>query len=223
MNYLVRKTAYTALRMYHKIKNRNLILGYGSEIPISSSFEGYNKVSHHSYFSGEMGRGSYVGEHSTVVAKVGRYCSIGGYVTCLTSTHPVKQFVSTSPCFYSTQRQNGMTYTDDQLFDEFPKYPNSSFPVIIENDVYIWYGATIIAPVKIGDGAVIAANSVVTKDVEPYTIVGGNPSKLIKKRFSDEEIDFLLRLEWWNKDEKWIKSHAHMFTDIAILMEDYKG
>lgn len=73
---------------------------------------------------------------------------------------------------------------------------------VIGNDVWIGQNVTIMPGVKIGDGAIIAANSIVTKNVEPYTIVGGNPCKLIKKRFSDEIIELLLELRWWDWDEQ---------------------
>ena len=69
---------------------------------------------------------------------------------------------------------------------------------IVGNDVWIGYAATIMPGINIGDGAIIAANSVVTKNVAPYTIVGGNPAKVIRKRFSDEQIVFLLQLAWWD-------------------------
>lgn len=69
---------------------------------------------------------------------------------------------------------------------------------IIGNDVWLGYDATILPGVKIGDGAVIGAKSVVTKDVLPYTIVGGNPAQLIRKRFDDEIIQILLELKWWD-------------------------
>ena len=68
---------------------------------------------------------------------------------------------------------------------------------VVGNDVWIGYEAVILAGVKIGDGAIIGARAVVTKDVPPYTIVGGVPAKFIRKRFSDEVIDALLRLKWW--------------------------
>lgn len=71
---------------------------------------------------------------------------------------------------------------------------------VIGNDVWIGYEATIMPGVKIGDGAIIGAKSVVTKDVKPYTIVGGNPAKVIRQRFSDEIIDVLLEIAWWNWD-----------------------
>lgn len=73
---------------------------------------------------------------------------------------------------------------------------------VIGNDVWIGQNVTIMPGVKIGDGAIIATNSTVVKDVKPYTIVGGNPGKDIKKRFSDEKIELLLELQWWNWDEK---------------------
>lgn len=76
-------------------------------------------------------------------------------------------------------------------------YPTKG-DTIIGNDVWIGHNATIMAGVTIGDGAIIAANSTVVKDVEPYSIVGGNPAKEIKKRFSEDEIARLLDLKWWN-------------------------
>lgn len=91
---------------------------------------------------------------------------------------------------------------------------------VIGNDVWIGYKATIMAGVKIGDGAIIAANSVVTKEVEPYSIVGGNPAGEIKKRFPDEQIKELLELKWWDWEiEKITKNVQHLTgKNIAILM-----
>lgn len=78
-------------------------------------------------------------------------------------------------------------------------YPNKG-DINVGNDVWIGYNATIMAGVTIGDGAIIATNSTITKDVEPYSIVGGNPANLIKKRFNDEKISKLLALKWWDWD-----------------------
>lgn len=73
--------------------------------------------------------------------------------------------------------------------------------VVIGNDVWIASGVTIMSGVTIGDGAVIASNSHVVKNIEPYSIVGGNPAKLIKYRFSPEQINKLLEIKWWYWDD----------------------
>lgn len=90
-------------------------------------------------------------------------------------------------------------------------YPNKG-NIRVGNDVWIGYNATIMAGVRIGDGAIIAANSTVVKDVEPYTIVGGNPAQVIKKRFDDEKIAQLLELEWWNWDIEKITRNVEALT-----------
>lgn len=91
----------------------------------------------------------------------------------------------------------------------------------VGNDVWIGYGATIMPGVTVGDGAIIATQSVVTKDVEPYTIVGGNPAKEIRKRFSKENIELLLNLEWWNWPIEKITKHVQDLTgnDFTWLRE----
>ena len=89
--------------------------------------------------------------------------------------------------------------------------------ITIGNDVWIGYNATIMAGVTIGDGAIIATNSTVIKDVEPYSIVGGNPAKEIKKRFSDETIAKLLELQWWNWDIEKITANVQHLTDNDIV------
>lgn len=90
---------------------------------------------------------------------------------------------------------------------------------VIGNDVWICQNVTIMPGVKIGDGAIIAANSTVVKSVEPYSIYGGNPAKFIKKRFSDEKIEFLLKLEWWNWSEEEIFDNLEILTSEAGLEE----
>ena len=79
--------------------------------------------------------------------------------------------------------------------------------IVIGNDVWIGYEAVILAGVTIGDGAVIGARAVVTKDIPPYTIVGGVPAKPIRKRFTQETIDLLLKIKWWNWPEERIRQH----------------
>ncbi len=85
---------------------------------------------------------------------------------------------------------------------------------VIGNDVWIGQNVTIMPGVKIGDGAIIAANATVTKNVEPYAIVGGNPARVLKKRFSDEMIELLLKLQWWNWDEQKIFDNLELLVSV---------
>ncbi len=85
---------------------------------------------------------------------------------------------------------------------------------MIGNDVWIGQNVTILPGVKIGDGAIIAANATITKNVEPYAIVGGNPARLIKKRFSAEMIELLLKLQWWNWDEQKIFDQLELLVSV---------
>jgi virginiamycin A acetyltransferase len=87
---------------------------------------------------------------------------------------------------------------------------------VIGNDVWIGNSVTFMPGVKIGDGSIIGANSVVTKNVDPYTIVAGNPAKVIRKRFNDETTKFLLLLGWWDWDIAKITENLHLITSCNI-------
>ncbi|KZE75026.1 chloramphenicol acetyltransferase [Myroides marinus] len=84
---------------------------------------------------------------------------------------------------------------------------------VVGNDVWIGTNVTIMPGVHIGDGAIIASNATVTRDVAPYSIVGGNPAKEIKKRFSEAKIKELLEMQWWNWDIEKITSNLKYLTD----------
>ena len=90
-------------------------------------------------------------------------------------------------------------------------YPTKG-DTVIGNDVWIGHDATLMPGVQIGDGAIIATKSVVTKNVEPYTIVGGNPAKPIKKRFSEDIIARLLEMKWWDWDVEKITQNVDKLT-----------
>lgn len=87
---------------------------------------------------------------------------------------------------------------------------------IIGNDVWIGNNVTIMQGIKIGDGAIIGTNSLVTKDIAPYTIVGGNPARIIRKRFDDKTIALLVKLQWWNWDIAKITQHLDLITNGDI-------
>jgi carbonic anhydrase/acetyltransferase-like protein (isoleucine patch superfamily) len=104
-------------------------------------------------------------------------------------------------------------------FPEGVLYSNG--PVVIGNDVWVGYEAMIMSGVTIGDGAVVAARAVVTKDVEPYSIVGGNPAKHIRYRFDEPTREALLRIRWWDWPEEKVKRHRREIDspDVAGFIE----
>lgn len=217
LHNIAKKMVFFIIRIRKTLSGNHLRLEKGVRVKNNASLEGYNKLCKNSYLSGSLGFGSYIGENSVVIGKVGRFCSIASNVTFLTKTHPISGFVSTHPIFYSLKKQCGITFASGQLFDEEPKLDGSKFSIIVGNDVYIGYGATIIGPAIIGDGAVVAANATVIGDVAPYTVVGGIPAKLIKQRFSEDDIKWLMQLQWWNRDVKWIEEHSDSFMSIKAL------
>lgn len=95
---------------------------------------------------------------------------------------------------------------------------------VIKSDAWIGMGATIMPGVTIGEGAIVAAGSVVVTDVEPYTIIGGNPAKKIKQRFTDEETRMLLEMRWFDWNDRWVKEAETilMSQDVEQLFEFYQ-
>ncbi|MBR9942186.1 CatB-related O-acetyltransferase [Lachnospiraceae bacterium Marseille-Q4251] len=198
------------------MQKKNIIFLRKANIDKNAVLEGQNKIGAESWFEGYMGFGTYIGDQCTIMGKIGRYCSIGHKVTVLTGTHPSHRFVSTHPTFFSLGLQNGTTYVSTQKFKEkIYADENNKYGCIIGNDVWIGYNATIMGGCTIGDGAIVAAGALVKENVEPYTIVAGQPAKVIGKRFEDEKIAFLMKIKWWDKPEAWIKSHADDFEDIS--------
>lgn len=99
------------------------------------------------------------------------------------------------------------------------EWPNKG-DTVVGNDVWLGHESLIMPAVTIGDGAIIAARSVVTKDVPPYTIVGGNPARVIRKRFSDEIIDQLLTIQWWHWPINVItKNITHIVNADIVCLE----
>lgn len=179
-------------------------------------FEGKNKVySGGSVYCGSLGRGTYVGPNSRLPhCKIGRYCSIGPDVVVLAGTHPIDEKISTHPCFYSLGEQAGFTYVKEQSYNEFLLCgPTNKYYVEIGSDVWIGARSTLVGGVRIGNGAVVAAGSVVTKDVPDYAVVGGVPAKQIRFRFNEELRTSLLAERWWEKDEEWILNHLPRFRE----------
>ena len=134
---------------------------------------------------------------------IGRFCSIGcGAKFLFNSANHTVSSLSTYPfpLFFEEWELEKKNVTDSW---------DNKGDIIIGNDVWIGYEAVIMAGVTIGDGAIIGARAVVTKDVSPYTIVGGIPAKSIRKRYSEETIDLLTELKWWDWPENRIAQNLH--------------
>lgn len=95
-------------------------------------------------------------------------------------------------------------------------HPSCKGDIIVENDVWIGAKSTIMSGVKIQNGSIVGANSVVTKDVPPYSIVVGNPAKVVKYRFTDKQIESLLKIKWWEWTEDRIKTEAVLMWSNKI-------
>jgi acetyltransferase-like isoleucine patch superfamily enzyme len=144
---------------------------------------------------------TYIGRNSIVQnAKIGHFCSIANDVFIGLGKHPLENF-STSTIFYRSQNTLKIRLIEQN--SSFKEYEN----IEIGHDVWIGTRSIILDGVKVGTGAVIAANSIVTKDVPPYAIVAGVPARIIKYRFSDDKINKLLKSEWWNDPLEIIKSN----------------
>ncbi|TCM17907.1 hypothetical protein EDF56_105254 [Novosphingobium sp. PhB165] len=181
------------------------------------------------YKFGFMGAFSYIGidgSHTfmTHIDSIGRFCSIAANVLCGASEHPT-DFVSASPIFvgfpmkgrdvdeFKARNQEGIALAGRKLASALGDRADK---VRIGNDVWIGEGAFIRRGVTIGDGAVIAARAVVTRDVPPYAIVGGSPARIIRYRFEPEVVGELLRLQWWNYGLTALEGAD--FTDIANVI-----
>lgn len=148
--------------------------------------------------------------------KIGKFCSIacGAKFLFTSGNHTMRSLSTyTFPIFFEEWGLDAQHIRD--------AWDNKG-DIVIGNDVWIGYEAVILSGVTIGDGAIIGARAVVTKDVPPYTIVGGVPAKPIRRRFDDETVRRLLALRWWDWDEDRIRRHipAIQSGDIDALTEE---
>lgn len=172
--------------------------------------EGLLEIGEHTY--GKVVVDAYEGSESKIT--IGKYCSISRDVRFINGgIHPI-DWVSLFP-FRIKWKMEGA------LADGMPA---TKGPIHVMNDVWIGTGSTILSGVTIGNGAIIMAGSIVTKDVPAFTIVGGIPAKPVKKRFTDEEILALEEICWWEWSEQKIKENVHLLsaTDLTKFIETHK-
>ncbi|OYU55033.1 MAG: chloramphenicol acetyltransferase [Chitinophagaceae bacterium BSSC1] len=174
------------------IKNPNIIVGDYTYYDDFDNVENFEKnVKYHFDFIGDK-------------LIIGKFCMIASNVTfIMNGANQITDAITSYPfAIFGQAWANAM---DNKT------YPQKG-DIVIGNDVWIGYNATILAGVTIGHGAIIAANATVTKDVEPYSIVGGNPAQLIRKRFPQETIAKLLELAWWDWDLEKITQNVQHLT-----------
>jgi len=182
-----------------------------------NKFEGNNVLlTNTKVYQSTIGKYTYISSNSLISrTKIGRYSSIGSWVSTGLGKHP-KDFVSTHPLFHSCSVSVSLGLGSYKVGERFKthKINKSGYLVDIGSDVWIGDRVIIMDGIEIGDGAIVGAGSIVTKNVKPYEIVAGSPAKHLKYRFLEDQINLLLSLKWWNKNESWIKKNAKLFTSI---------
>lgn len=161
-----------------------------------------------------MDKYSDIGYDCTIInTNIGAFCSLGSNINIGGASHTVN-WVSTSPVFNENK---------DHIKKKFShhRYDFSRLSVI-GNDVWIGDRSLIKAGVTVGDGAVIGMGSVVTKDIPPYQIWAGNPAKMIKSRFSEDIINELLKIKWWESDDETLEGMADSFCDVVTFINRFK-
>lgn len=163
-------------------------------------FEGKNAVPDRCNFSGKIkiGYATTLGYNNLLngTIRIGKYCQLGSDVALHATNHPISSMT---------------TYINKNLFKGDLKALKENNEIVIGNDVWIGHGAIIVGNVTVGNGAILAAGTVVTKDVAPYTIVGGVPAKEIRKRFSTNIIQEIETLQWWDKSEQELEEIKPLF------------
>lgn len=189
-SYLRRASGEMEDRRWKTVDTRLVTVGRGSEGWRSVSWGGSNRVAGDCWFTDEItvGFGTRFGVGCLISGPliVGRYCSIGGQVSIGAGGHPMETAgLFNAPLIFGGRRR---------------RLGNPDHPAVVGNDVWIGAGARILSGLTIGDGAVIAAGAVVTKDVPAFTVVGGVPARSLRQRFEPAVASLVAEFAWWELD-----------------------
>jgi len=202
------KWLLTAIYYQYKYAGKQLSIRYLARIK-KCQFGSNNTV----YDGAELddvaiGDYSYIGPYCRLTKViVGKFTCIAPEVIIGLGNHPVRKFVTTHPAFFSPNRQAGFTFASHNYFHEHEQ-------CTIGNDVWIGARAIILDGVSIGDGAIVGAGAVVTKNVPSYAIVVGVPAKVLRYRFDQAEIEYLNEFKWWDRDFDWLRQNHQLFHDV---------
>jgi acetyltransferase-like isoleucine patch superfamily enzyme len=205
----------------HKYRHQHLEIQYMARF-VNCTFGQYNTLYEGAILDHvSLGDYSYVGANNRLSrVTVGKFCCIGPDVVAGLGRHPASDFVSIHPAFYSPSAQAGVTFADRSYYEELGN-------IVIGNDVWIGARATIVDGVTIADGAIVATGAVVVSDVPAYAVVGGVPAKVLKYRFTPEQISVLLESKWWDRDARWLQKNFDKFHRIEkwvqLMGEEHKS
>ncbi len=207
----------------NKLRKAGNTIGEHVRISSGSVLEGKNCIGSYSCLNGaHIGYGSYIRECCYFEGtQIGKFCSVAGNVRVIAGNHPTKNFCAMHPAFYSTAMNHLFDYSSCKKYTDV-KFADKEkcWYVVIGSDVWLGTNACIMEGVTIGNGAVIGANALVTKDVASYEIVGGVPAKHIGWRFTQEQRAFMDSFAWWEKDDGWIREHIDLFSDIERFIQE---
>lgn len=203
---------YRNSRITGSVVGDNAVVG-DSSVLMNSELSDYVQINRNSMIRcSKIGDYSYGGMNFNAIhCIIGKYSSVSWNVSIGGADHDYSK-VTTHAFLYNPSF--GMLDDGEELYDRF------SDSCEIGNDVWIGAGAQILRGVKVGDGAVIAAGAVVTKNVPPYTVAAGVPAKIIKNRFDEKTVQRLLQIKWWDLDPDIIKYNIGLFNsapDESIL------
>ncbi len=155
------------------------------------------------------------GDASIIYSQVGKFCSIASHVRLNPGNHPMHRVTQHHMTY--RRRMFGFAETDDEEFFNWRR----AHPVKIGHDVWIGHGAIVLPGVTVGDGAVIGAGAVVTKNVEPYVIVGGVPAKPIRERFPRQVAERLQAIAWWDWPRTVLEQRFDELDDLEGFLHRY--
>ena len=196
---------YKNCRIVNSSVGDHVVVGEHSVL-LDSTMEAYSQVNRFSMVRHSViGRYSYAGKNFMIISsEIGRFSSISWNVTIGGANHDYSKVTTHSFLYHPAF---------DMIEEGKPLYDRFADDCIVGNDVWMGTGSQVLRGVRVGDGAVVGANAVVTHDVPPYAVVAGVPARIIRMRFDDKTIGRLLRIRWWDLEPALIRENVALFNE----------